>query len=305
MHKRTLAIVVISLAMIIWPGSILTVHSAGDGDDQVVETAKRKKRGGFGKFFSSIGKLFKGRKKSPRASGLSQKEIERFGASSVLRVQDSSSPRLPLSINESDARQLLTEGSSMLDSGRTSEAIALLSRAAFLDPSLAEAHNLLGVAFDRKGLRALAFESFEKALELLPSNASILNNYGYALYRAGEYKKARKRLKRAVKIAPNYSRAWNNLALTYCRLEEFGDAYKSFARAGGEYRGRLNIASALSRMGRYEQAVEHYEAALRLQPDSQFVVKQLTALYRKLGLAGRAENVRSNINIGDIATKEN
>ena len=43
-------------------------------------------------------------------------------------------------------------GVSIFLNGRINEAISELSTAASLDPKLTEAHNLLGVAYDKKGL---------------------------------------------------------------------------------------------------------------------------------------------------------
>jgi Flp pilus assembly protein TadD len=56
----------------------------------------------------------------------------------------------------------LEDGREYLLEGNYSEAISELSMAASLDPKLTEAHNLLGVAYDKKGFDDRARESFER-----------------------------------------------------------------------------------------------------------------------------------------------
>jgi Flp pilus assembly protein TadD len=188
------------------------------------------------------------------------------------------------------AKDYLARGRAMLDEGRLNEAVRELSRAVSLDSRLSEAHNLLAVAYDRKGLHDHARKSFERALDHEP-DAQTLNNLGYSLYLSGNYRAAVARLKRAAKLAPADERIWNNLALAQCRLGKYADAYKSFARSGGEYQGRLNVAAMLERAGREDEAIEHYEAARRVQPQSEFVLRRLSELYARNGQTAEAASV--------------
>jgi len=160
---------------------------------------------------------------------------------------------------------------------------------------VAEAHHLLGYAYGRKGLRQLSAESFERAVRLAPNNAQLLNDYGHTLFLRGDYKGAKDRLKRAAKLAPGDERIWNNLALAQARLEDFDDAFKSFSRAGGEFKGRMNVAGLLERSGRAKEALKHYEAARRLDPGSRAVLQHLADLYQRLGRSEEAEAARQAI----------
>ncbi len=148
-----------------------------------------------------------------------------------------------------------------------------------MDPALAEAHNLLGVAYDCKGLSNLSRRAFDLALKLDGKNAEILNNLGYLLYQNGDYRGAADRLKKAAKLAPNDARILNNLALAQSQRGKFDDAYKNFARAGGEVTGRLNVANQLEMAGRSEEALKHYEAAklkAQSQQSTSFGVQEIT-----------------------------
>jgi len=84
----------------------------------------------------------------------------------------------------------------------------------------------------------------------------------------GDYKGAADRLKKAAKLAPNDPRILNNLALAQTQLGKFDEAYQNFARAGGEVKGRLNIANQLELAGRSGEAMKQYEAA-RLRAEAE------------------------------------
>jgi Flp pilus assembly protein TadD len=177
--------------------------------------------------------------------------------------------------------------------GRINEAIAELTTAASLDPKLSEAHNLLGVAYDKKGLADRARDSYERAVKVEPEDAETLNNLGFSLYQNGNYRAAVDRLKRAVKLQPTNERILNNLGLALCRLGKFEDAYKHFARAAGPLTGNLNTARMLERFGREEDAIRYYEDARRIDPNSSFALRRLADLYGRIGKTEQAEAAKN------------
>ncbi len=214
--------------------------------------------------FKAIGKLFGrgGKKDDNKLHRLSEKDVKKFETAQVTRIVDANSaPLAPPTNNEMTAEEHLELGRSWLNGSNLNEAIGELSLATSMNPKLAEAHNLLGVAYHRKGLTTLARKSLEAALKLDKKNPQILNNLGYLLYDQADYDGALKRLEKAAKLAPNDARILNNLALTQSQLGKFDDAFETFLRAGGELDGRLNIANRLEIAGRTEEALKHYEAA--------------------------------------------
>jgi Flp pilus assembly protein TadD len=314
MRNRTINAFIIAIVLTI---SVSTFWTAGtterDGDDAAEVVAsegsptgttddasagsdeKPKKKGNrFARFlkapFKAAAKLFGG--DDDKVRRLSEKDVAKFESAPLMRVEDSRTASTERHTDEGGtAKDYLARGRARLDEGRLNEAIRELSRAVSLDARLAEAHNLLAVAYDRKGLPERARESFERALDH-EADAQTLNNLGYSLYLSGNYRAAITRLKRAAKLAPSDERIWNNLALAQSRLGKYDDAYKSFARSGGEYQGRLNVAAMLERAGREGEAIEHYEAARRVQPQSEFVLRRLVELYARNGHNDRAEQTR-------------
>src|SRR3954464_11873826 len=233
--------------------------------------------------FRAFRKLFGGGKDDGKLQRLSEKDVEKFESTGTARINDNYSPAAHQPSASGDAREHLTQGRMLLTSGRINEAITELSLATSLDPRLSEAHSLLGVAYDRKGMHDRATDAYDRAIKADPEDAQTLNNLGFSLYQNGNYRAAVDKLKKAARLAPTDQRILNNLALAQCRLGKYDDAYKNFARAGGELTGRLNTAMMLERLGRDDEAIKQYEAARRASPNSAVALQRLTDLYRRNG----------------------
>lgn len=278
--------------------SATTLEREGDADANAIEDsgspagdatesgeAPKKKKGNkvvriFAAPFKAFGRLFN-RKDDNRLQRMTEKDAEKFQSVGVARVDDSRTPQSPKLALAASAKEHLASGRSNLLSGRINEAIAELSTAASLDPKLTEAHNLLGVAYDKKGFGDQAKNSYERAVKMEPEDADTLNNLGFSLYQNGNYRAAVDRLKRAVKLAPTDERILNNLGLALCRLGKFEDAYKNFARAAGPLTGNLNTARMLERFGRDDDAIKYYEAARRIDPACTLALRRLVDLYKR------------------------
>ncbi|HEX8685854.1 MAG TPA: tetratricopeptide repeat protein [Pyrinomonadaceae bacterium] len=278
---------------------------ASSGAEAGADASAPKKKGGglFGKIlkapFKAVGKLLGRGGDDGKLARMTEKDGERFESVGVVRVEDRDNRRPDVTDGGGSARDYLERGRAMLEEGRLNEAVAELSRAASLDPKLSQAHSLLAVAYDRKGLRERAEDSYRRAIDVNDRDPEALNNLGYSLYLNGNYRAAVDRLKRAARLAPADGRILNNLALAQVRLGKYDDAYKNFARAGGEFNGHANVAAMLVRAGREEKAVEHLEAARKLQPDSQNVLRQLAEVYERTGRGDKAGEARQALAAAD------
>jgi Tfp pilus assembly protein PilF len=316
MNKRRLLAILIALVLTIaasamWTAS--TIEREGDADANAIEdsgspagSANEGKKGGnkvvkiFTAPFKAFGRLFS-HKDDNKLQRMTEKDAEKFASVGVSRVDDSRTPERKKLALANSAKEHLANGRSYLLSGQLNEAIAELSTAASLDPKLSEAHNLLGVAFDKKGLGDRAKDSYERAVKVEPEDAQTLNNLGFSLYQNGNYRAAVDRLKRAAKLAPTDDRILNNLGLALCRLGKFEEAYKHFARAAGPYTGNLNTARMLERFGRDEEAIKYYEDARHIDPFSTMALKRLADLYKRTGRLDQSQ-VMSNTLAGITAS---
>jgi Flp pilus assembly protein TadD len=306
MSKRRLLAILIAFVLTIavtavWSAS--TIVREGDADANSIEdsgssagSANEHQKSGnkvvkiFTAPFKAFGRLFS-HKDGNKLQRMTAKDAEKFESVGVSRVDDSRTPEPKRLALANSAKEHLANGRSYLLDGQINEAIAELSTAASLDPRLTEAHNLLGVAYDKKGLADRAKESYERAVKIQPEDAQTLNNLGFSLYENGNYRAAVDRLKRAVKLAPTDERILNNLGLALCRLGKFDDAYKNFARAAGPLTGNLNTARMLERFGREDDAIRYYEEARRIDPTSTMALRRLTDLYKRTGKLEQSQAV--------------
>jgi len=259
--------------------------------------------------FKALGRLFGGKKKDNKVERISEKDLRRFESVPAQIVTDAKTPkqetpnketandvsRAAVVPGESEYSSHLKRGQDLLNAGDLNGAIAELTLAASLDSKSGEANNLLGVAYEGKGLRDRALQSFKAAVQADKDNAEYLNNYGFLLFKNNDLDDATKYLKRAVKLSPNDARIWNNLGLVQCRRGKFDDAFGSFARAVGDFNGHLNVAAQLSRAGYAKEAIKHLEKAQTLQPNSADVLAQLVGLYEMTGRREDAETARRSI----------
>jgi Tfp pilus assembly protein PilF len=318
MKKRRIIAVLIAFILTIaatamWSAS--TVQREGDPDAIVLEDdgseagtvgEQPKKKGGnkvvkvLTAPFKAVGRLFgRGGNDENKIERMTEKDAERFESVGVTRVEDART--LKRVTSASSAREHLEAGREFLTNGAYNEAISELSTAVSLDPKLTEAHNLLGVAFNKKGFADRAKESFERAVKL-EEDADTLNNLGFALYQNGNYRAAVDRLKRAAKLAPTDERILNNLGLAYCRLGKIDEAYKAFARATGPLTGNLNTAKMLERFGREDDAIRYYEGARQIEPNNTIALRRLADLYNRVGRTADSQSARAALAIASNGT---
>ena len=236
--------------------------------------------------FKAIGRLFgAGKKDDDKLQRLSKKDVKKFESVGAAKVVDARTAGVetPAAAALAPAQENLERGRAFLNSGNATDAIAVLSTAVSTDPTLHEAYNLLGVAYEMKGLRDRAFESFEKALKASNDNGEYLNNLGFLYFKNGDNDKAAKYLKRAVKVAPQVQRFWNNLGLVQAQRAKFDEAYDCFVHAVGEYQGHINVANRSQTMGYDKVAIKHLEEARVLRPATAEILLRLAVLYKRNG----------------------
>lgn len=332
MTKRLLIVVALTLALVTSAVPVRHVHGVLMTPDEVamLDAASRdaddqsKGDNTFVKVLKApikaIGRLFGiGKKDDGKLQRLSRKDVKKFESVGAAKVVDarttgfetpaaaSTENAAPVDGALVPARENLERGRALLTSGNTSEAITMLSTAVASDPKLHEAYSLMGVAYEMKGLRERAFESFEKAVKADDDNGEYLNNLGFLYFKNGDNDKAAKYLKRAVKAAPQVQRYWNNLGLVQAQRAKFDDAYDCFVRAVGEYEGHMNVANRSQAMGFDKTAIKHLEQARTLRPATAEILLRLAVLYKRTGneeLAAEANTALVAVKSQANATKE-
>ena len=276
--------------------------------------------------FRAIGRIFGGGKNDGKLHRLSEKDVKKFETAPTVKVVDATlvstpeaqglrtnpapatnePPATKEEANRLEARLKVARAQALIDSNNLNAAFDLLTAAINLDPKNGNAHNLLGIAYESKGMRDWAFKSFETAVRCNRDQPEFLNNLGYLYLKNGEYDSAAKYLKRAAKVAPDQQRYWNNLGLAEVQRKHFDDAYVAFEHAVGEFDGHMNLANRLQALGYDSQAIKHLELARALQPNSKEILVRLVALYKRAGKLELAEQARANlVTLTTVATAPN
>jgi pentatricopeptide repeat protein len=232
--------------------------------------------------------------------------------------------RRGLELAPDDAEILNALGWSLFQEGRSADAVAQYEQALKADPSHAKAHNNLALALVELGRLEDAASHFKKSLELAP-RAEIYSDYGFTMARLGRADEARAAYQKALELDPSCASAHFNMAVASVQAGSFADAESHYrqALAGkpsaethnglgyallrqgstdealGEFRKAIdadasytpaynNLADALARQGKLEDAEQYYKRSLAVK-QTPAVYNALATVQRRLGKKDEAE----------------
>jgi adenylate cyclase len=133
------------------------------------------------------------------------------------------------------------------------EAVRLFQKVIAMYPSAADTHGLLGLAYTMMRQHEKGIAELEKAIALNPNVADNHAWYGFVLHLNGKNKEALVEIKKAIRLNP-FPRSFYFMYL--------GNAYM--------YEGM------------YDESIEAYKKALRVQPNNLFTYLRLAAVYSLL-----------------------
>jgi tetratricopeptide (TPR) repeat protein len=150
-------------------------------------------------------------------------------------VDAASSYQKALNLNPDDPNSNMNLGLVNLYLGDADEAVKFCEKATLLDPRSASAFSNLGVALDAKGEYGRAEAAYRKSLDIDPENATTMLNLGTNLIAQNKGDEAVSILERVITVGD-----------TPLHRKRYGDA--------------------LAKAGRYDEAIEQYQAALKIDP---------------------------------------
>jgi tetratricopeptide (TPR) repeat protein len=159
------------------------------------------------------------------------------------------------------------------------------ARATLVGPPLAAAYAMIGGIYARNAVFAPAHVAFDNAIALLPEDFRMVYLAGLVAMVAQDLPRAQRHLERALTVQPDYPATRIHLADVMLRQGQ-GDRARQIYREAIDL--NANAATAYARLGqmameqrRFDEAREHFAAALANDPEA-------TSLYRQLAAAERA-----------------
>jgi Flp pilus assembly protein TadD len=137
-----------------------------------------------------------------------------------------------LRLDPDHMKSLLNLSRLLIDNGRFDDAIMKLTRAEEVDSKSAEAHRLLGRAYNGMHKNDEAINAYRLAITLDPKDAWSMNNLGMILLKQEKFDEAATLFTKAVELRKDVPTFHNNLGMA---LEHTG----KFSAAASEYKGAL------------------------------------------------------------------
>jgi len=185
-------------------------------------------------------------------------------------ARDASSEPAPPPSPQMDATIWLEKGKELIRGQQPEPAIAVLVRAAALDPANATVWFELGLAANTLKREALALRGFQAVASLHPDAGAARFNLASLRFEQGALDPAARHLREALALRPEHGGSLFLLGRTERRRGQAGAARKLLGRAAraqpevGE--SRAELAEAALALGRANEAMEHAQRALALAP---------------------------------------
>ena len=158
-------------------------------------------------------------------------------------------------------------GAYLMDMGEDEAAIVHFRQAVAAHPDWSAVLNNLGLASGRLGQKDQAVQALARAVEISPDHAGFRVNLAMALSKAGQLDAARAQAQQAAHDDPGNDEAWLALGTILQKSGEFEPAVEAFLHVPELASARWSCGEALRALGRFDEAVGHYQACLDLDPD--------------------------------------
>lgn len=177
-------------------------------------------------------------------------------------------------------------GRELLAQGNQEEAQQYFLQALQLNPSDARAHNELGALLAAEGKNAEAMRHYEEALRAAPQFGYVLYKMGQLLAAEGDLQAAEARFKEALNLDPDnqdlYYLIGRELVSQERNDEALGYFEKALAMNPSDARAHNDYALIIGSKNP-EEAMEHYETALKIAPDFSLALNNWGNLLVELG----------------------
>jgi tetratricopeptide (TPR) repeat protein len=175
---------------------------------------------------------------------------------------------------------------SYIETKQYEKALRGFERLEALDPGSPWVRILRGQAYDGLGAYNKALAEFEESKKQLPTDATVRFSLGFMCWKLRRFLEAESELQETLRLDPQFIQAKYYLADTYLmdlKPELALPILKGLVRElPKDYRARVDLAKALGKLDRYEEAVPEFQEAIRLDPSRAEPHYLLGRTYQKL-----------------------
>ncbi len=187
----------------------------------------------------------------------------------------------------------LDTGVKKLNSNNPSGAKVAFLKALKKDPNNADAHHLLGLAYNALGQTDKGIKRIEKAVAINGENQQFLNNLGQILRSDGQIDDACRVYQRALKLAPRDPDILNNLGNAYSDVDDHAKAIECFSQviavSPTHIMALYNLGSVYCETAEFTLAMECLEKVISIAPNHFEAINNLGLCYLDMEDLDKAE----------------
>lgn len=207
-----------------------------------------------------------------------------------------------------EVRSMCQQAEQLINGQRFSEAIRLLQRAGTIDPSCAEVHGYLGMAYQNSLNTRQAVEEYTQALRLNPQMSFLNVNLGTCYMNMNQLDQAVPYFERYLQENPNAPdaqqvrryiqqagsrkgqqdlRGLMEQGQALLNQRRYSDARRAFEQAVSTKPdwapGHFYLGYALAQSGEHQRAIGEFQSALQLDPNLKEAVMNIASNYQSMG----------------------
>lgn len=174
-------------------------------------------------------------------------------------VKDAPSPRISAGTHLASGRMLEQQND-------VAGAIRQYERALSNNPKLIEAHNRLGIVYQRLERYTEAENHFKQGVRIAPESAMLHNNLGYCYLLQDKVQAAESEFRNALAITPTFERARMNLAIVLARTDRIDEAVREFTQVVPAEVAYYNVAVICTEREQYSEAEDALRRSIKINP---------------------------------------
>ncbi len=170
-----------------------------------------------------------------------------------------------------------------LATGRTGQALAELKRSLDMEPNSDTAWSAMSAAHLAAGQKDLAIQDMRRTVDINPYYWRNYNELGNLYWQLGDNDNALSAFRRVTELEPGLAIGWTNLGAVLFRMTRWDESVTAFKQslqidpAAGTY---SNLGTAYYFLGRFDEARNMDERAVRLEPGDYVLLGNLADAYR-------------------------